>query len=329
MTDPSNPTPNPNWNDPNRPDLNKGQPGPAQPDPSQFGQQQYGQPQYGQQPGQPYGASGQPGPDYGQQPPNWGQQPGVPAGGLGPGQPYGAPGVGGPGMPQDVNIGEALSWAWAQFKANPGPMVVPGLLFLVLVVVLTGASFGLLRPSTDTVSYGSGATLQVSTGPGAGAVAAFILVYLVFIVAAFYITASMIAGALRVADGQPVTMSTFLKPERIGAVIGTSIVVGLIVSIGMALCIIPGLIAIFLLQFAVFFVVDKRVSLGEALSASSGLARVSVSNSLLTLVVSYAITYVGMLLCYVGLIATMPIGQLFYAHCFRRMTGGYVAPAPQ
>ncbi|MGV9669434.1 MULTISPECIES: hypothetical protein [unclassified Gordonia (in: high G+C Gram-positive bacteria)] len=344
------------------PDFNKPQtpgqtPPPASPDP--YGQTQYGAP--GQQPpgyGQQPPSYGQQPPSYGQQPPSYGQPPsgqqppsyGQQAGGYGQppsgGQPpsYGqpAPGYGQPGAPgapvagppQQVNIGEALSWAWAQFKANPGPMIVPGLLLFLIGGIGAGLYFAILAifgtTTTTSVSGDYGYSYEATTtGIGAGGVIAGILLYLIVFVAIIYLSAGMITGALRVADGQPVTVGTFLKPERLGVVIGTAILVGLITAVGLVLCVIPGLIAIFLLQFSIFFVIDKKLSVTEAMKASSQLARSSVSNSLLTLVVSYVLSYVGTILCYVGLIVTWPLGQLFYAHCYRRLSGGYVAPAPQ
>lgn len=276
-------------------------------------------PPYGAPTPPPYGTPPPP-PPYGTPTPPTAGMPGAPAG----------------GSPQDVNIGEALSWAWAQFKGNPGPMVVPGIIMVLLGGIIAAVYFVIVATSTQTTTqtystgFGGTYTQEVTTSDiGTGSAILGIVLYLLVFVALIYLSASMIAGALRVADGQPVTVATFLKPERLGPVIGTAIVVGLITAVGLVLCVIPGLFAIFLLQFAIFFVIDQRLSLGAALKASSQLARSSVSNSVLTLVVAYVLSYVGAFLCYIGLIVTWPLGQLFYAHCYRRMSGGYVAPAPQ
>ncbi|WLP89259.1 hypothetical protein [Gordonia sp. NB41Y] len=277
----------------------------------------------------PYGSTAGYGsnPGYGSTP-GYGATPGygVPAAGA----PYG----GAPGAPQNVNIGEALSWAWAQFKANPGPMIVPGLLVLVVAAVATALYFVVAALSstttTQTADYGNGYSYSYEVSSfSVGGFIIGILIYIVMAIVLIYLQVSMTTGALRVANGEPVTVATFLKPQRIGQVFLAGLLVGLIVGIGLILCIIPGLVALFFLQFAVFFVIDKSSSPTAALGESANLAKTSVSNSLLTLVVANALSYVGTLLCYVGLIVTWPIGQLFYAHCYRRMSGGYVAPAPQ
>jgi uncharacterized membrane protein len=351
MTEPPNQGP-----DFNKPPTPGQTPPPANPDP--YGQTQYGAPGqqppgYGQQPpsyGQQPPSYGQQPPSYGQpptgqQPPAYGQQPGgygqPPTGGQPPsyGQPapgYGQPGAPGApvaGPPQQVNIGEAFSWAWAQFKAHPGAMIVPGLLVLLTIVItavlsslaylaLSDSATSTYDPTTNTYSYSSGFSF------GASALSA--LIGLAAIVVIAYLQASMVTGALAVADGAPVTAATFLKPKRFGTVFATALVVGIIVYIGTLLCWFPGIIALFFLQFAILAVVDKpALNLGSAMGESSRLARSSVSNAILIMVVAYVLQYVGALLCGIGLIVTWPLGQLFYAHCYRRLSGGYVAPAPQ
>ncbi len=172
-------------------------------------------------------------------------------------------------------------------------MIVPGLIMFLIGGVMVGVYFAIIALSTSTTTetidngYGGTYSYNVQTSSlGAGGLLLGIVLYVVVFVAIMYLSASMITGALRVADGQPVSVATFLKPDRFGPVVGTAIVVGLITAVGLVLCIIPGLIAIFLLQFSIFFVIDKKLGLGAAMSASTNLSRSSVSNSLLTLVVA-------------------------------------------
>ncbi|GAA1479582.1 DUF2189 domain-containing protein [Gordonia sinesedis] len=309
------------------------------PPPGQDGapQPEYGasQPEYGaaqQQYGTPPPAYGTPQPGYGP-PPGGSTGYGDPAAGYPPPPGgYGAAGGAASGIgAAGVNVGEALSWAWAKFKEKPLPAILPGLLAVLSAVIFIAVFFASGITSTETTTnyigdYAVSTTTQSSVS--SGGLVAIIVVFILLIAASIYLSASMATGALRVADGEPITMSTFLVPKRLGAVIGTSILVAIITTIGFVLCVIPGLIAIFLLQFAIFIVIDKpQISVTQSLGASSRLARSSVSNSILTLVVSYALSYVGALLVYIGLIVTWPIGQLFYAHCYRRLSGGYIAPA--
>ncbi|MEY1677033.1 hypothetical protein AB4Z55_22955 [Gordonia sp. ABKF26] len=296
--------------------------------PPQYGQQPPQPPQYGQQPPQqpPYGQQPPQQPQYGQAPPppppggpqygDVGAYPGAP-------DPYGAPGDSG-----KIDVGTAFSWAFGKFKNNIGAMILPGLtVFLLGAVVIALAIFGVaLFSTTETTDLGGGYTYE-TTSLSAGGTILMILIYALLFIGLLYIQASIISGAVRVANGEPVTAKSFLTPIRFGPVIGTAILVGIITGIGYALCIIPGIIAMFFLMFSVVATIDKSLSPINAMKASFELTKSKVGDSILTLLVTYAINLVGVLVCYVGLIVAAPVAQLFLVHCWRRLNGAPIAPA--
>lgn len=317
-------------------------------DPDQPGDQSGQQPpQYGQQPDlnkpstpPPYGQ--QP-PQYGQQPPQYGQQPGYGQPQYGqapppppPGNPqYGAPQYGGypggavpPGAAgTKVDVGEAFSWAFNKFKNNVGAMILPGLVVFVLALVVGALAIwgATIFGSTETIytPYGS----YEETTLGAGGLFLMIVLYIVLILGLLYVQASITSGAVRVANGEPVTAASFLTPIRFGAVVGTAILVALATGIGYVLCIIPGLLALFFLMFSVVATIDKGLSPIDAMKASFELTKSKVGDSIITLLVTYVINLVGALVCYVGLIVSAPVAQLFLVHCWRRLNGAPIAPA--
>lgn len=313
--------------DPNQPG---GQPGQQ---PPQYGQQPPPPPQYGQQPPQ-YGQ-----PDYGQQQPQYGQQPDYEQPQYGqapppppPGAPqYGSAGAypGAPGAPgTKVDVGEAFSWAFNKFKNNVGAMILPGLAVFLLGAALIAVGFSAVALfGTTETTYDRFGNEYTETSLGFGGSILFGLVYLVFIVGLLYIQASIISGAVRVANGEPVTAKSFLTPIRFGPVVGTAILVAVITGIGYALCIIPGIIAMFFLMFSVVATIDKSLSPINAMKTSFELTKSKVGDSIITLLVTYAINLVGALVCYVGLIVAAPVAQLFLVHCWRRLNGAPIAPA--
>ncbi|WP_044505934.1 integral membrane protein [Gordonia sp. KTR9] len=295
--------------------------------PPQYGQQPPPPPQYGQQPPQQ--------PPYGQQPPQqpqYGQAPPPPPGGPQYGDAGAYPGAPDPqGAPYDtgkIDVGTAFSWAFGKFKNNVGAMILPGLtVFLLGAVVIALAVFGVaLFSTTETVDYGNGLYYE-ETSLSAGGTILMILIYALLFIGLLYIQASIISGAVRVANGEPVTAKSFLTPIRFGPVIGTAILVGLITGVGYVLCIIPGIIAMFFLMFSVVATIDKSLSPINAMKASFELTKSKVGDSILTLLVTYAINLVGVLVCYVGLIVAAPVAQLFLVHCWRRLNGAPIAPA--
>ncbi|MDL9936157.1 hypothetical protein QSJ18_05335 [Gordonia sp. ABSL1-1] len=304
-----------------------GQAPPSAPDHGQAPPPGYGQtppPAYGQTPPPGYGQT--PPPAYGQTPPPGGFDGPPPAPGYGAPQGGYPPAPGYGTDPTKVDVGQAFNWAWSKFKNNVGAMVLPGLAALALIIILTVvAVVGAGLSSTEKTiegPYGSYTETEFSFG---GTVLLFLL-YLVFIVALFYLQASIISGAVRVANGEPVTASSFLVPTRFGPVLITAIIVGVITSIGMALFVIPGLIAIFFLQFAVVATIDRGLSPIDAIKASFDVAKCKVGDSLVTLILTWLLTAVGAIVCYVGLIVSVPFAQLFFVHCWRRLNGAPIAP---
>ncbi|MDF6099585.1 hypothetical protein GR168_04460 [Gordonia sp. JH63] len=291
--------------------------------PPQYGQQP---PQYGQQPPQqpPYGQQPPPQPQYGQAPPppppggpqygDAGAYPGAP-------DPYGAPGDSG-----KIDVGTAFSWAFGKFKNNVGAMILPGLAMFLLYAVFLGVFYTVLFASSDDLVIDENGYIQ-SGGPGIGTYILMALIAVVFYIGILYLQASIISGAVRVANGEPVSAASFLTPIRFGPVIGTAILVGIITAIGTFLCVLPGIIAAFFLIFSIVATIDKGLSPVEALKASFELVKSRFGDSLLTWLVTYAITLVGALLCGIGLIVAAPVAQLFFVHCWRRLNGAPIAPA--
>ena len=351
----TNPTPGqPQYGQPSPGQPQYGQPAPGQP---QYGQPAPGQPQYGQQsPGEPqYGqpAPGQPQygqPEYGQpqygqpeygQPqygtPQYGQpQPGsVPPGGTPPPGQFGAapgypaaPAPGAPGTP--FSVGESFSWAWSQFKANPGPMVLPGVIMaavglLFWALIFWGSSW-VETTTTNTVgSYGDTTYSYETTTVNGGALAGLIAVYIVGLLLLLYFQVSILSGAVRVANGEPIDAKSFLVPLRFWPVVGTAILVALIAFV-LSFCVIGGIIAAFFLQFAVLSTISESRSPGDAIGRSFRVTSDNIGDSILTLIIVWFTNVVGALLCGIGLIISAPLAALFQVHAFRRIVGEPVAP---
>ena len=314
-----------------------GQPQYGQP---QYGQPQYGQPQYGQPPtGQPqYGQPPTGQPQYGQ--PQYGQpQPGsVPPGGTPPPGQFGAapgypaaPAPGAPGTP--FSVGESFSWAWSQFKAKPGPMILPGVIMALVALVfwslIVWGSSLYTTTTTETLGgseYGGTSYSYETTSISAGGLAAFIAIYIIGLLILLYIEAAILSGAVRVANGESVDAKSFLVPIRFGPVIGTAILVGLITGVA-SLCIgIGGLIAGLLLQFAVLATISEGKSPGDAITRSFRVTTNRIGDSILTLIIVWLTNLVGALICGIGLIVSAPLAALFQVHAFRRIVNEPIAP---
>nr|CRL76395.1 putative integral membrane protein [Mycolicibacterium malmesburyense] len=264
-------------------------------------------------------------------PPQQGGYPPPPPGaGYPPPGPGGYPPPGGPGFPgaQPYSVGNAFSWAWGKFTANAAALIVPTLVYGIIVFAiqaLFGSLSALVDPeSTSYTSDGDGFSFSYNvSGPAGFAITA--LGWIVALVVGGIIQSAYYNGMLDVANGQPVTIGSFFKPRNVGAVIIASVIVGVLTSIGFALCVIPGFIVVLFTMFTVIALLDRNLSPIDAIKTSFDIAKNNFGQVLLTLLVVIAVMIVGALLCGVGLLVALPLAALIEVYAYRKLSGGQVA----
>ncbi|MET9486342.1 hypothetical protein [Nocardia sp. NPDC006630] len=276
---------------------------PGQGGPQQGGYSPQGGPQQGGYTPQQGGYAPQQGAqqgDYGQPPSGYGQQPGaVPPGGQQSSEPqsstYEHP-------PISLNVGRAISYGWDRFRANPVPWIGMVLVGLIAWLVVT-----LLVNIVD---------VQSLTG-----------VLLLFIVAAlvmWLLQAAMIRGALYETDGTPPDFSGFFGFVNAGSVLITALIVFVACLIASMLCVFPVVIVGVLCMFALHFVIDQEM---DPLTAIKSSAQLVISNALQVILLALAvlvITFVGALLCGLGLLVAGPVTAIAITYAYRTLTGRLV-----
>lgn len=279
--------------------------------------------------GPPPGGGFPPPHDQGSYPPP--PPPGMPSGGFGPegGFPPPAPGYPPAGRPS-VTVGEAFNWAWNKFTKNAVPLIVATLVFGVVIVALQGiinVVQMLVSPGdTSYVADDSGLSFSYAGTGVAGILVAIVGWFLSLIVGAA-IQSAFLGGIFDIANGQQVTVGSFFRPRNIGNVIIAGLIVGVITTIGFFLCIVPGVIASFLLMFTTIAVLDRNLAPMDAIKSSFETAKNNVGPVLLIWLTSIAVVVVGALLCGVGLLVAGPVAVLLLVYTYRILNGGYVAPA--
>ena len=227
-------------------------------------------------------------------------------------------------------MGDAFSWAWDKFQQNAAALILSSVVYAVILGVLGGIMYGLafaLAPSPVTSYQQSdyGFSYETSAGFGAASIIVLVVGGIVLLVVGAAIQSAYVSGLLDIANGQPVTVGSFLKPRNIGAVIIASLILGVVVSIGYVLCFVPGIIVAFLTMFTVVALLDRNLAPVDAIKASYEVTKSNVGPAVLTLLVTMAVTAVGALLCYVGLIVAGPLAGLIQVYAWRKLTGGQVA----
>ena len=96
--------------------------------------------------------------------------------------------------------------------------------------------------------------------------------------------------------------------------------------IGLILCIIPGIIAAFMLSFYGFYILDQGMSATDALTASFNMVKDNFGKVFLVILVAFVINFIGAILCGIGLLVTAPICWIILAYAYRKLNNEPVAP---
>ncbi|WP_332519443.1 DUF2189 domain-containing protein [Speluncibacter jeojiensis] len=239
-----------------------------------------------------------------------------PPGFGGPG--YGGPGYGGPGYgqgmppgrPQQLSVGDAISYGWRKFSGNAGVWI--GVMVIAAIIqVLIDWIFGLNRGVSGFGDYYSPMRI-IGTLVGA--------------VVGIFIQAAFVHGALRETDGHKPDFGAFFQFRNVAAIVIASIVVGIATWIGMMLFIIPGLVVVFLTWWTMQFVVDQNMDAMTAIKSSYRVISQNVGTLFLLALALVGINIIGALLCLVGLLVTIPLTMIASTYAYRVASGRPVAP---
>lgn len=238
-----------------------------------------------------------------------GNYPPPPSGGDYPPPPgaYGAGNFGGP-PPNQLSVGDAISYGWSKFSGNAGVWIV----FMLAAFVIQGLISGIFN-GFDFTSEATDFTLLNAVGS------------IVTAIVGYLIQAAFVRGALAETDGQRPAFGTFLQVGPIGAVILAGLLVGIGTSIGLVLCIIPGLVFAFFAWWTMQFVIDRNQDAVTAIKSSFNAVKSNAGTLFLLALALFGINIVGALLCLIGLLVTVPVSIIAVTYAYRVTTGGPVA----
>lgn len=208
-------------------------------------------------------------------------------------------------------------------------LIVATLVYALIVAVLVGIVYGLafaLAPDsvTNYDSYDGGFEYSTSTSFGIASILVLILGWIVLLVVGAAIQSAYLGGVLDIANGQQVTIGSFFKPRYVGAVIIASLIIGLAGMVG-SLCFILGLVVSLFTLFAIVALIDRNLSPIDAIKTSIDITKANIGPVILTWLMVFVITFVGALVCGIGLIVAAPVAALFLVYAYRKLTGGQVA----
>lgn len=212
--------------------------------------------------------------------------------------------MGGPAARPPFSATDALGYGWRGFSGNIGPILIIALVIVAINIVTNW--FGFIAGDSTILN---------------------LVVQLIGWFVSLVISIGLIRAALAIVDGRSPELNDLLSTNNLVTYFVASLLAGLIVAVGFLLCIIPGLIAIFLLQFFGYAIVDGRTSDPiEALKISYGLVSKNLGELLLFGILVFLVNLVGALLCGIGLLVTLPLTAIAIAYTWRYFSQGMIAP---
>ncbi len=236
-----------------------------------------------------------------------GPPPGGPPGGPPPG--YGAPpayGAPAGGPPGGVGVGDIVGYGWKKFQEHLGAIIVAVLVYVVVVGLFS--FLGNIISSQINSIFGS-----------------LIFSFLQVLVSSV-VSIVLIRAVLMIVDGKPLDNAALFSTDNLVPFIIGSVVYALGVTVGLILCVIPGLIFAFLGYYWSFFVVDKGMEPVDAIKASINMVKENVGTVLVWAIVAAILSFVGLILCCVGYLVAAPVVFIGNAYLYRRLNNEPVAP---
>ncbi len=193
------------------------------------------------------------------------------------------------------SIQDSLKFGWGAFKKDPWFYVGATLslgLFSLIVNWLTGQGHGLFS----------------------------IVGFLIGLAATTVANIAYARLALSAEAGNHVGWEGLWAPENFWRMLGAMILQVVIIVVGFILLVIPGIIACLMLTFTQFLVVDKSLGPVEALKESYRLTKGHLFQLFLFALCLIALNIVGLVLLVVGLLVTVPVSLIAFAHVYRKVT---------
>lgn len=231
-----------------------------------------------------------------------------------PGTPAVPPAGGAPAPSGGADVGKAVSWAISKLGQNLGVLVAFAALIMAIGLLnnwLTDA----LQPDTESASGLKLAGLSLTQL--AVSVGAWILITLAEI--------GLINSALKITKGEKAQFSDLWTPKHFWQFVLVGIIFGLLAGIGLVLCVIPGLLAIWAWQFSRYAALDTGPGVFASFGESWRLVKANKGPAVLTLLISFLANIITVITCGIGALVVAPFVILFMANMYRQFKGEEIA----
>ncbi len=196
----------------------------------------------------------------------------------------------------------ALAYGWSAFRKNVGPMLLVILVPLGVEIVVALIGKALIDSAARRFLFQiTGVVLSAVGGLGVRRL------------------------ALTITAGGTADPRAAFRYDRWSEWIAFSVVFGLLESVGLGLCVIPGVLFLAYFGLAPFFFLDRGLSIGASLRASrEAVVSKGLAFSVLVMIV---VGVLGIVVCVVGVIVSEAVATLALAFLYRYATDQPVVTA--
>jgi hypothetical protein len=196
----------------------------------------------------------------------------------------------------ETDAGTALSYGWTKFRENAGPLLLVVAIPIVAELVVAIAGKALIDSAARRFLFQIvGVVIAAIGGLGVRRM------------------------ALLITAGETPTAGEAFRYDRWGEWIVFAVVFGLVESVGLVLCVIPGVLFLAYFGLAPYFFLDQQMTMADALRASRAAV---VGNGLaFPVLVSVIVGVLGVLVLFVGVFVTEAVAALALAFLYRHATG--------
>lgn len=225
-----------------------------------------------------------------------------------------------PPLPPRVHLGSAFGWATTTLRAD----LLAFLVLAAIPVILTAAqgigTTPIQNVLVDCVNPTTPGQQNACTAALSFSALTPVLASVVLVFAASVAQVGVIRGALGRTRGQAPSFADMLEGKNLGRFVGYVLLYRLAFFIGVALCILPGLLVLVFFQFGPYFILDRGLSVLQAARASAALAARSLGPVAVVALVTGLLELIGGLFFGLPMLLTLPFAALFTAHVYRQLT---------
>ncbi len=230
-----------------------------------------------------------------------------------------------------VDIGAAFSWAISKFGQYAAVLIgLAAIVFAIRLVqsIVSNIIFNRLNDcSNPTVTVTDSTIALGNCGIGLGtSIAVNVVLGIIFGILVALVTIGIYRAALKTTQGEAPRFEHLTTSENLVPYILVAIVYFVLSLVGFALCILPGLVVIFLFQFAPFFALDRGEGVGTALGNSYRAVTQNFLPVLLLAIINIVIAFLSGILWGILTLVLLPFGALLTANVYRQVNREPVAP---